>query len=172
MPGKFFGQFFPTECAIPWGPPILSHFLGANELPLRQGPGHRPGHLDAPNGAARSRAQENWPQVLSVSGQSSRYPTSWIKFRLSRQFAPRNVPFRGDPEFHFTSSGQMNCPCGKVRAVRPGRLDAPDGAARLRAQENRPQVLSVSGQSSRYPTSWIKFRLSRQFSLTFTQVSR
>ena len=81
---------------------------------------------------------ENQLHAASVPAQSSRYPTSWIKFRLSRQFAPRNVPFRGDPEFHFPSSGQVNCPCGKVRAMRPGRLDAPDGAARSRAQENWP----------------------------------
>ena len=72
-----------------------------------------------------------------------------MKFKLSRQFAPRNVPFRGDPGFNFTSSGQVNCPCGKVRAMRPGRLDAPDGAARLRTQENWPETLSTPGQSSR-----------------------
>ena len=92
--------FVPHGDISPWGPRKL-HFLGANELPLRQAFG-----LYAPDGAARcrSRGQKQAPHALGFN-------TTFTSLFLS----PTETYLRGDPE-NFTSSGQMNCPCGKPSA--------------------------------------------------------
>ena len=43
------------------GTPHCLHFLGRSESALRQGPGSGPGHLGAPDGAARFRSRTTAP---------------------------------------------------------------------------------------------------------------